>query len=63
MVHTSHIGIILTHFTIEQSPRGQAIKSGTNIDTLVGQVAYETGISTPEAPQKVRRIKDQLNNV
>ena len=40
----------------------KAMKSGTDVDALVGQVAYEVGISTPEARKKVRRIKEQLKS-
>ena len=40
----------------------KAIKSGIDFDAVVGQVAYETGISTPEARKKVREIKERLGN-
>jgi hypothetical protein len=33
--------------------RGKAIQTGTDFEAIVVQVAYETGISTPEACKKV----------
>ena len=41
----------------------EAMKGSTDFDALVGQVAYETGISTSEARKKVRETNKQLYQV